>query len=202
MASSNPLLLERASNTIGQRLKELRKAQGLPLLELARAAGISESTLSRVENGQSLISANHLYQLSKTLGVDITAFFETGSKPISSGIRSISRKGEGVELSTARYEALVLCTDLANKRMHPAIDTVTITSLDEAGGFSRHEGDEFLHVLEGRLSLLSEFYEPLTLEAGDSVYFDSSMGHAYLSADGRPARILVVATTGKPLDGE
>ena len=183
---------------IGQRIKTLRKTKGLSLLELSRAAGISESTLSRVENGQTLVSAHHLYQLSKTLGVDITEFFETGSRPIANGIRSISRRGEGVPLSTSRYEALVLCTDLANKRMHPAIDTVTITRIDEAGGFSRHDGEEFLLVLEGELTLATEFYEPLILHQGDSIYFDSNMGHAYLSADGGPVRILVVATTERP----
>ncbi len=180
---------------IGPRLKSLRKAKGLSLLELARVTGVSESTLSRVENGQTLVSAHHLYQLSKTLGVDITAFFEEGTRPIANGIRSICRNGEGSPLSTARYDALVLCTDLANKQMHPAIDTVTITSLDEAGGFSRHEGEEFLHVLDGALTFATEFYEPLVLGRGDSIYFDSNMGHAYLSADGQPCRILVVATT-------
>ncbi len=183
---------------IGQRLKALRKERRLSLAELSEAVGVSEATLSRVENEQTLVSAHHLYQLARTLGVDITAFFEDKSKSLSTGIRSICRKGEGIALDTARYAAQVLCTDIANKRMHPAIDTVTITTLDDAGGFSRHDGEEFLHVLDGRLLLATEFYEPLVLEPGDSVYFDSHMGHAYLSADGAPVRILVIATTEPP----
>ncbi len=183
---------------IGQRLKTLRKERGLSLAELAEVIGVSEATLSRVENEQTLVSAHHLYQLSRTLGVDITAFFENQSKALSTGIRSICRKGEGVPIATARYEAQVLCTDIANKRMHPAIDTLTITTLDDAGGFSRHDGEEFLYVLNGRLLLATEFYEPLVLEPGDSIYFDSHMGHAYLSADGAPVRILVIATTEPP----
>ncbi|MBI2718338.1 MAG: helix-turn-helix transcriptional regulator [Rhizobiales bacterium] len=186
------------SPDIGARLKALRKERGASLAELARATGVSEATLSRVENGQSLVSAHHLYQLSRTLGVDITAFFEAGGKTLAGGIRSICRRGDGVPLSTARYEAQVLCTDIAAKHMHPAINTVTIASLAEAGGFSRHDGEEFLHVLLGRLLLVTEFYEPLLLETGDSVYFDSHMGHAYLSPDGRPVQILVIATTEPP----
>ena len=183
---------------LGPRIKALRKDRGLSLAGLARSTGVSEATLSRVENGQSLVSAHHLYQLAKTLGVDITAFFGDGSKPIARGIRSLSRKGEGLPLSTARYEAQVLCTDIADKKMHPAIDTVTIRGLDQAGGLSRHEGEEFLHVLAGQLSFVSEFYEPLLMTAGDSLYFDSTMGHAYLSADGFPVTILVVATVEPP----
>ena len=184
--------------SLGPRIKELRKAHGLSLADLSRPTGLSEATLSRIENGQSLISADHLYQLARTLKVDITAFFEQGSRNISAGIRSISRKGEAVALQTPRYRAEVLCTDIANKKMHPAINTVTNSSLEEAGGFARHEGEEYLHVLSGRLSLLTEFYEPVQLEAGDSIYFDSQMGHAYLSADGQPVVILVVATTEPP----
>ncbi|MCB1377198.1 MAG: helix-turn-helix transcriptional regulator [Alphaproteobacteria bacterium] len=187
-----------AALAIGPRLKALRKERDLSLADLARVTGASEATLSRVENGQTLVSAHHLYQLAKAMGVDITAFFEEGPKPIAHGIRSVSRKGEGLALSTARYDAQVLCTDIANKKMHPAINTVTLGTLEEAGGLSQHEGEEFLHVLTGQLSFVSEFYEPLTLEPGDSLYFDSNMGHAYLSADGKPVTILVVATTEPP----
>lgn len=183
---------------LGPRIKALRKDRRLSLAELAKVTGVSESTLSRVENDQTPISAHHLYHLSHALGVDITAFFEAGTRPIARGIRSISRRGEGLPLDTARYSAAVLCTDIANKKMHPAINTVTITDVDAAGGFSQHEGEEFLHVLAGQLVFVSEFYEPLLLDAGDSLYFDSSMGHAYLSPDGTPAVVLVVATTEPP----
>jgi transcriptional regulator with XRE-family HTH domain len=183
---------------IGPRIKALRKERGFSLAELARQTGVSEATLSRVENGQTLVSAHHLYRLAGALGVDITAFFGEGAPSITSGIRSVSRKGKGVALRTSRYRAQVLCTDIANKRMHPAINTVTVASLEEAGGYSRHDGEEFLHVLDGTLLLLSEYYEPLTLAAGDSIYFDSRMGHAYAAAGGAPATILVIATTEPP----
>ena len=53
-------------------------------------------------------------------------------------------------------------------------------------------------MLSGKLSLVTEFYEALTLDEGDSIYFDGHMGHAYVSADGRPVTILVVATTVPP----
>jgi quercetin dioxygenase-like cupin family protein len=98
-------------------------------------------------------------------------------------------------LQTSRYKTSVLCTDIANKRMHPAINTIAISETELVDGLSHHAGEEFLHVLSGELVFLSEFYEPLRLMAGDSLYFDSSMGHAYASGDGNPAVILVVATT-------
>lgn len=180
---------------IGQQVKELRRQKALSLAELAGLTGISEATLSRVENGQTLVSAHNLYILSQVLGVDITAFFEESPKPIRSGVRSISRLGDGITLETARYRAKVLCTDLSNKKMHPAIDTISVSSLEEAGGFNSHPGEEFLHVLSGKLVLHTEFYAPLLLVAGESIYFDGTMGHAYINSGDAPAEILVVTTT-------
>ncbi len=188
-----------APKELGALIKRFRKDRGLSLNELARLTGISEPTLSRVENGQTLISAHNLYILSTVLSVDITAFFEGAPKPIGAGIRSVCRRGDAVRLRTARYLADVLCTDIANKKMNPSINIVTIRTVEEAGGFSRHEGEEFIHVIAGRLTLATEFYEPLKLEPGDSAYIDSRMGHAYLSTDGNAVEILVVTTTEPPL---
>ena len=46
-------------------------------------------------------------------------------------------------------------------------------------------------MLEGRVAVHTEFYDPVTLSAGESVYIDSRMGHAYL-ADGDCEHALVV----------
>ena len=39
-------------------------------------------------------------------------------------------------------------------------------------------------MLEGRAEVHTEFYDPIVLEAGQSVYIDSNMGHAYIAAEG------------------
>lgn len=179
---------------IGERVKAFRKALQLSLSELSIQTGISEATLSRVENDQTLMSAANLYVLSQALNVDMSAFFENPASPARSGIRSITRKGQGVFLETERYSAQVLSNDITNKMMNPAIDIVAGRTLEEVGGLHAHPGEEFLIVLEGNLHLHSEHYAPLLLEAEDSIYFDSSMKHAYVCAGDTPARILVIAT--------
>jgi transcriptional regulator with XRE-family HTH domain len=184
--------------SIGQRIKAFRKAKGYSLAKLARLTDISEATLSRVENAQTPVSAHNLYILARVLGVDVTAFFEDAASPIRSGVRSIARRSEGLAMEADRYSARVLCTDLSNKRMHPAINSVTVNTLEEAGGFSAHPGEEFLYVIAGALELHSEFYAPLLLEEGDAIYFDGAMGHAYVNASETPAQILVLTTTDLP----
>ncbi len=48
----------------------------------------------------------------------------------------------------------------------------------------RHSGEEYIYVLEGRVKVHTEFYDPVILEPGESIYIDSNMGHAYVAADG------------------
>ena len=77
------------------------------------------------------------------------------------------------------------------------ITTVAARSVEEWGPLSRHEGDEWMYVLSGSMELHTEFYAPLTMRTGDSVYIDSGMGHAMVALDEPPARVLsVYAGTG------
>ena len=179
---------------IGQRLRALRLARGLSLAQLAAQSGISDATLSRVETGKSLTSAHNLYTLSRVLDVDITAFFDAEAHPLRAGIRSVSRAGEGGVVPTEKFLTRVLASDLARKRMHPAINTVTARSLDEAGGLASHPGEEFLYVISGQLVLHTAHYAPTLLGPGDTIYFDGSMPHAYAASGEGPAECLVINT--------
>ncbi len=49
-------------------------------------------------------------------------------------------------------------------------------------------------MLEGTVEFHSELYAPLTLRKGDSLYFDSGMGHAYLAAESGPCRVLSICS--------
>jgi transcriptional regulator with XRE-family HTH domain len=156
---------------IGARIARLRKAQGLTLARLASRIGVSEATMSRIENGLANVSAHHLFALARELGADMADFFRDDAVAIRPGLRSLCRAGEGVRARTARYESEIL---------------------EEVGGLQRHDGEEFVHVLGGVLVLHSELYAPARLETGDSLYFDARMAHAYLCGGPEPARILVV----------
>ena len=50
--------------------------------------------------------------------------------------------------------------------------------------FIRHTGEEFVYVLSGRINVVTEFYDPVILDVGESIYIDGNMGHAYLAAKG------------------
>jgi transcriptional regulator with XRE-family HTH domain len=189
--------VEIPASTLGLRLSEIRRSRDLTLKELSARTGIPVSTLSKVQNNQATLSYENLVKLSVGLDVDVGEFFRHHSSELRTTRRTIERKDQGRRGQSERYAFEILATELARKRMVPGILTVSATSLEEIGGLSQHEGEEFIYVLAGTLRLYTEFYEPATLKAGDSAYIDSTMGHAYVAVrKGKeaPARILAVCS--------
>ena len=140
--------------------------------------------------------------LSKGLGVDMAQLLDSTPNPaanaIGMGRRVVHRLGEGQRLETASYHHLYLATELLSKRFTPLIGEVNSRTIQEFfaefGDYIRHPGEEFVHVLEGEIELHTEFYAPVRLKTGESSYFDSEMGHAYLKACEATCRALVVCS--------
>ncbi len=177
---------------LGPRIAEFRRQRGITLKALSEKSGISEATLSRVENRQVSLNAYNLIKLGKILDVDISDFFHANPVDLTTGRRTITRKGEGEFGSSARYAYEVLCAELSQKAMIPSIDRITARTLEAAGGLKSHAGEEFIYILSGTVEIHTEFYKPSRLEAGDSMYLDSQMAHAYVVAGSQEAQILVV----------
>ena len=71
---------------------------------------------------------------------------------------------------------------------------VRAQTVEETNGLLAHQGEEYTYVLSGTVQLHTEFYEPLILETGASVYFDSTMRHTYVAVGDSPARILCICS--------
>jgi transcriptional regulator with XRE-family HTH domain len=180
----------------GETIRALRKRFGLTLSELSGRTGLAPSTLSKLEKGHMSLSYDKLMILSKGLGVDMAELLDSapqGQSASGGGRRVVHRAGEGQLVETQSYRQLYLATELLNKRFTPMVVELKARSLDEFmaefGDFIRHPGEEFVMVLEGEVEFHSELYAPVRLKAGDSMYFDSEMGHAYLNACDGPCRL-------------
>ena len=183
-------------SVVGARIHDLRKQRGITLFQMAGACGLSEATLSRIENGQSSVSAENLFVMAQILDVDITHFFASNASPSKNGMRSITRRNDAEIHDLSRFASHLLNSDISAKQMLPAINYVSARDLLHAGGLQAHAGEEFLLVLSGRLVLHTELYSPAHLEKGDSCYFDGSMAHAYLNGGTADfVEILVVVQT-------
>jgi len=183
----------------GAALKAIRAQQGLTLAEVSERTGLTVSALSKVENDRIDLSFDKLARLSAGLKIDITQLFGPGSgeppRPESATRRSVTRAGEGRSIEMPRGNYLYLAGDLLHKRVVPIVGEVFAKDIQTYGELMRHPGEEFVYVLEGTLDLYTEMYTAVRLEKGDSVYFDSGMGHAYIAVGEGPCRILSICTT-------
>lgn len=181
----------------GLALRSLRKHKQLTLADVSAQTGLPISTLSKIENGKMSLSYDKLARLSAALEVDIAQLFKSVAATAPTGVqgrRSITRVGEGFAVETENYSHLYPGADLLNKRLVPIVAEPNARSLAEFGVLVRHPGEEFVYVLEGTVDVHTDLYAPARLEAGDSMYFDSGMGHAYIAVGLKRCRVLSICT--------
>lgn len=179
---------------LGQRVRDIRRRNNWTLEEAGRRTGLARSTLSKIENEQMSPTFDVVQKLAAGLEIELPQLFVAVDSPAVSGRRTLTRAGEGRTRLTQTYEHELLGVELAQKKMVPFKTRVHARSIDEFAGWVRHPGEELLYVLEGSIAFYSEFYEPVTLTAGDSMYYDSDMGHACVSVSDDDALILWVST--------
>jgi transcriptional regulator with XRE-family HTH domain len=196
----------------GAALKALRRKHGWTLAEVSKRTGLPTSTLSKIENDRMSPTFDKLARISAGLQIDISALFggatEADAQPAASARRCIVRAGEGKAIETKNYSHLYPAWDLLNKRIIPIVAELHARTLEEFGELIRHPGEEYAYVLEGEVDLYTSVYAPVRLKAGDSIYFDSGMGHAYIAAAAGPCRVLslcsapetqlIAASAGRP----
>lgn len=190
------------SRKLGLRLRRMRQMKGWKLSDLAQRSGIAVSTLSKIENGALALTYDRLIQVATAFDLSLSEFISDvheaeGPRPVTPlGRFSLATTGSGQRIETDAYVYEYLCTKLRSKVMTPARALVKARTLEEFGPLSRHEGEEFVLVLSGRVTVHTELYNPETLEVGEGVYIDSGMGHAFLRASDEDSWILFVNAFG------
>lgn len=189
--------------SFGSAVRRLRTERGWTLKDLSERSKISQSALSRVETGQITLSFDRAHALARALDTDFTQIVtrmvasdaQRTQPPINAtGWRSVTRRGEGHNITQNNGQYEYLCTEFLYRKLVSGFATVSARSFDEHGPFVTHPGEEFLHVIEGSVIVETEYYAPLTLEKGDSIQFDSTTPHAVLTAGPGPARVLFAIT--------
>lgn len=186
------------SPTLGALMRGLRSRKGWTLKEMSTQTGIPVSTLSKVEHDRLTLTYDKLYELSRKLGMRMSELFaEESEDPVApTARRSLGDLQNALRVETPNYDYHYLCAELRRKRMIPVIARIRARSARQFGNLSHHSGEEFSYVLKGSVVITTEFYDPVTLHEGQSIYFDSSMGHAYLSAEGcEEALVLTVMSS-------
>ncbi|SEJ45206.1 helix-turn-helix domain-containing protein [Paraburkholderia diazotrophica] len=185
---------------VGARLRDARKARGLTLMQLSEQSGIAVSTISKAERGDIALTYDKFAALAHALKLEFDAIFGRGrraaagsaaSSAVSHITPTFTASGQQMIYDTPNYEYGMLANDLTGKRMVPMRAHVRARKLSDFPDFIRHSGEEFVFLLHGSLELRFDTGAVFELKPGDSLYFDSSVGHVYLSTGKKPAEVLV-----------
>jgi len=173
---------------IASRIRALREIVGLTQEEAAEAFGIPGLIYAAYESGNQDIPVSLLYQIANKFGVELTAIL-TGDEPRLHEY-CLVRKGMGVAVERREeYKYQSLAFNFIHKKAEPFL-----VSADPDGGeihLNSHPGQEFNYLLEGTLKIVIGRHE-LTLEAGDSLYFDATRPHGMQALGDRAARFLAI----------
>jgi transcriptional regulator with XRE-family HTH domain len=192
-------------STLGSLIRRVRRQNSWTLREMSEQVGIPLSTLAKVEADKLSLTYDKLQQLASKLGLTLAEFLAIGESPadeatqaVVSGRRSVASARNVVQVITPNYDYRYLCAELRAKRMVPIQVRIRAHDIAEFGELVKHQGEEFLFVLEGTVEVHLEFYTPVTLTTGQGIYLDSTMGHAYVAKDCESALALAVCSSEDP----
>lgn len=180
---------------IAKKLKDIRLNKGLTLEKLAKLTGFTKGYLSQIENSNQPPPIYTLSRISNALGVDVSEFFAKTFEKIPYQEITIGRHDEhnlrNRELTPYGYIFEDLAPMKQGKNMEPFIVTVGFDRKIDVQKDFRHDGEEFIYVIEGTLELFFKG-ESFILEKGDSVYFDADKPHSGRSLGKEEAKVLIV----------
>lgn len=175
---------------IAGNLKKFRTRRKMTLQELADRTGLTKGYLSKLERSGKVPPYSTLSKIAGAMGVEITDVLKAEPRSLQDLPIVVAKKEDGriIRDSGHRvgYDYEILAAGKPGKNMEPFIIYVP----DEFTSMFRHEGEEFIYMLEGEM----EFKygdKVFFLSEGDHVYFDSRIPHTGKSIEGKPAKLLV-----------
>jgi transcriptional regulator with XRE-family HTH domain len=164
------------------RLRQLRTDGGLTLQQVADAARLDVSTLSRLESGKRRLAIDHLPGLAAALGVSIDDLLAPAVTP-DPRVRTEPRTEHGFTVWPLTHRGPAGGLHAYKFLVPPSRD-------DPPDVLPVHEGYDWMYVLSGRMRLiLGE--DDLVVEAGEAVEFSTLTPHWFGALD-EPVELIAI----------
>ena len=172
---------------VADRLIGLREVMDVSVEEAAEVCGITVEQYKSYESGIIDIPVGILQSMSKRYKIDIGTLISGNEPHMNSYCLTKKNKGLSVDRrSDYKYQALA--AGFINRKADPFLVTVPYVE-NAVPHFNAHPGHEFVYLIEGRMELTVD-EKVLTVEEGDTVYFDATKKHAMVALDGKSAKFL------------
>ena len=177
---------------IDEKIREFRIEKGIKLFEAAAKAEISKGLLSKIENGRAIPSLPVLLQILKAIDVDLADFFNEVELHSEDKLYLLIKKSEYRRI--AKEDAYGFHYFSVFQQSFSSV-AFNVTYLELEHGASRElvttDGFEFIYLIEGKIDYVLGNDE-LTMEEGDSLFFNGNIPHVKRNQYGKTARILVI----------
>jgi transcriptional regulator with XRE-family HTH domain len=178
---------------VGPKIRALRLKKKIGLVELGRHTGLSPAMLSKIERGQLFPTLPTLLRIALVFSVGLDYFFAgSRDKPVVGIVRREERLRfpEKAGARDIAYEFESLDYSAVERRLNGYyVEFLPVAA--EKLRVHQHAGGEFIYLLSGALRVRVGDDEH-TLEAGDSIYFDSGAPHGYRRAGAKACTAIVV----------
>lgn len=178
---------------VRRRLRQLRSERGLTLAQVAEAAHIDLSTLSRLESGKRRLALDHIPALAAALGVSTDDLLGT-APPVDPRVRSTPHRHDGLTIWPLTRQAGAAAGGLQAYKIVVDADRREPPS----GELPVHEGQDWIYVLTGRLQLILGDTRYI-VEPGDAVEFTTWTPHWFGAVDGPVEFLMIVGPQGDRL---
>ncbi|MGZ9899195.1 cupin domain-containing protein [Shewanella gaetbuli] len=178
---------------IGASLKSVRKMRGLSQRELAKRAGVTNSTISMIEKNSVSPSVSSLKKVLAGIPMSLVEFFSIEEGTVGEQ-KVVYRSEELLDIGTGDLVYKLIGRDFPNRAMsimHETYPPGTSTG-DE---MLQHHGEEGAYVISGKIEL-TVADETFLLEQGDSYYFSSELPHRFNNPFTEPCCIVSATTPG------
>lgn len=159
---------------IAMNLNKLRNERNLTLGQLAKISGISKAMLSDIERGNSNPTINTIWKIANGLNVPYTKLMDGIEEDAT-----VVRKSESVMQTGETEHYRVYCYFPSTPVRNFELFYVELDPMSSNASIGHSEkAQEYIYVMRGELSLHTETGD-YVLQVGDSMVFDSSIGHTY-----------------------
>ncbi len=186
--------MSKIESKIGLKAKELRDKHGITLKELSEQTNLSVGYLSQFERGINTIAIDSLNKIASVYNVELSYFFpESSSEKKSIILKSYEQKLLDVLGNDYIVKPLFHQENRKTFSMYPRIIEILPRLESEEIQIYSHDGEEFVYVLEGILTL---FYgnEIHHLYPGDSAYYSSKVEHNWDNETNNTTKIISVSS--------
>ena len=175
---------------IAERIKEIREISGISAETLASRLGLAKDVYINYESGETDIPVGIIFKIAELFNVELSVLLGGDNPKLR--IYGVVRNGKGLKLERRRqYKYESLAFNFIHKKAEPFMVTIDPGPEGSVLDFNSHPGQEFNYVLKGTMMTIIDGHE-ITLNEGDSIYFDSGYKHAMKALNNEQVRFLAI----------